>query len=161
MPRFRVATVVALLDERPGLQRLSVIRERADVPEQAYAVTAVTGPVEVGHEVLLNITAVDRGLGTGGWHVVVANLTTPEWAQTGPGHVMKLRYTGAQLDTGVEEECAQAESGSDAYGASLAGRPVVAGGWQPSHAHAECQPGHRARHGHRLPRRRQLLLPRL
>jgi DNA-binding CsgD family transcriptional regulator len=40
------------------------------------------------------------GLGTGGWHVVHWNLARDGWSQPGPGHIMKLRYTSLQVDTG-------------------------------------------------------------
>ena len=40
----------------------------------AYVLTQLTGPVAVGDRVVLNTTAVELGLGTGGWHVVHWNL---------------------------------------------------------------------------------------
>ena len=64
----------------------------------------LVGPVEVGDEVVLNTTAVDLGLGTGGWHVVHWNLGRDAWSDPGPGHIMKLRYTSLQADTGAAEE---------------------------------------------------------
>ena len=53
---------------------------------------------------VVNTTAVDLGLGTGGWHVVHWNLAREAWSREGPGHIMKLRYTSLQTDTGVAEE---------------------------------------------------------
>ena len=53
----------------------------------------------------LNTTAVDLGLGTGGWHVVHWNLARGRLVPSpGPGHIMKLRYTSLQVDTGGAEE---------------------------------------------------------
>jgi uncharacterized protein DUF3866 len=98
MPRFVTATVSEILGERPGLQRV-----RTDAG-RAYVLSALTGPVAVGDGVVVNTTAVDLGLGTGGWHVVHWNLARDEWAQAGPGHIMKLRYTSLQSDTGAAEE---------------------------------------------------------
>jgi hypothetical protein len=95
---FRTGTVTELLSERSGLQRILVDQE------QAYVLTELTGPVAVGDEVVMNTTAVDLGLGTGGWHVVHWNLARREWRRHGPGHVMKLRYTSLQVDTGAAEE---------------------------------------------------------
>jgi hypothetical protein len=60
--------------------------------------------VAVGDDVVLNTTAVDLGLGTGGWHVVHWNLSTASWSSPGPGHIVKLRYTSLQVDTGAAEE---------------------------------------------------------
>ncbi len=98
MPCFRTGTVTELLLERPGLQRIGT-----DVG-RAYVVTQLTGPVAVGDRVILNTTAVDLGLGTGGWHVVHWNLAHDAWSEPGPGHIMKVRYTSLQVDTGAAEE---------------------------------------------------------
>jgi hypothetical protein len=114
MPSFRRATVTALLSERPGLQRVDTDAGRA------YVLTALTGPVAVGDPVVVNTTAVELGLGTGGWHVVHWNLGRDEWAEPGPGHIMKLRYTSLQADTGAAEE-----EHPDLPG-DLGGMPVVA-----------------------------------
>jgi Protein of unknown function (DUF3866) len=111
VPSFRTGAVTAILAERAGLQRVEVDGERA------YVLTGLIGPVAVGERVVVNTTAVDLGLGTGGWHVVHWNLSRDEWSQPGGGHVMKLRYTSLQADVGAPEE----------DGAGLpAGTPVVA-----------------------------------
>ena len=103
MPSFRTVTVVDLISERPGLQRVTV-RGDGGADERAYVLTALTGPVAVGDDVVVNATAVELGLGTGGWHVVHWNLAHPEWSAPGGGHVMKLRYSSLQADVGVAEE---------------------------------------------------------
>lgn len=90
--------MTSILAERPGLQRVTVAGERA------YVLTQLTGPVAVGDDVIVNTTAVDLGLGTGGWHVVHWNLSRDAWSEAGPGHIMKLRYTSLQVDTGAAEE---------------------------------------------------------
>ncbi len=98
MPTFRTAAVTALLSERAGFQRVDTDQGRA------FVLTQLTGPVAVGDRVVLNTTAVDLDLGTGGWHVVHWNLARDEWSEPGPGHLMKLRYTSLQVDTGAAEE---------------------------------------------------------
>lgn len=115
MPSYRTATVEAILSERPGLQRVMAGGERA------YVLTQLTGPVSPGHAVVLNTTAVELGLGTGGWHVVHWNLDREEWSEQGPGHILKLRYTSLQVDTGAAEEAVDPPR-------SLDGIPVVACG---------------------------------
>ena len=115
MPSFRTGTVTALLSERPGLQRVEVDGRRA------YVLTQLVGPVAVGDPVVVNTTAVELGLGTGGWDVVHWNLARDGWREPGAGHVMKLRYTSLQADTGVAEEHEGYEPPAD-----LGGRPVVA-----------------------------------
>lgn len=98
MPNFRTATVTAMLVERPGLQRVDTTEGRA------YVLTQLVPPVAVGDEVVLNTTGVDLALGTGGWHVVHWNLAERSWSAPGDGHIMKLRYTSLQADTGSTEE---------------------------------------------------------
>ena len=68
-----------LLEERPGLQRVEV--DLGDGPERAYVLTQLTGPVDAGDRVVVNTTAVELGLGTGGWHVVHWNLARDEWTR--------------------------------------------------------------------------------
>ena len=124
MPRFHTGRVSRLLTARPGLQRVEVELDPASGaggPEKAYALTELIGPVATGDEVVLNTTAVELGLGTGGWHVVHWNLSRREWHHEGRGHVLKLRYTSLQADTGVAEEDPGYRPPPD-----LGGRPVVA-----------------------------------
>jgi Protein of unknown function (DUF3866) len=116
VPAFRETEVVEVLSERPGLVRVALVDG-----ERAYAVTQLTGPVAAGDRVIVNTTAVDLGLGSGGWHVVHWNLTAGPWSEPGPGHLMKLRYTSLQVDTGSAEEAADIPT-------SLDGAPVVVTG---------------------------------
>lgn len=110
MPRFTTATVVEVVAERRGLQRLAL-----DNGRRAYALTELVGPVAVGDRVVVNCTAVDLGLGTGGWDVVHWNLARTEWDNPGAGHILKARYTSLQHEVDVV-----------AGEGSLRGRPVVA-----------------------------------
>jgi hypothetical protein len=119
-PAYRSGPVTEILLERTGLQRVLVDLGR-DEPERAYALTQLTGPVAVGDRLVVNTTAVDLDLGTGGWHVVHWNLARDDWAEPGPGHVMKLRYTSLQVDCGVAEE------DHPALETDLGGTPVVVG----------------------------------
>ncbi len=101
MPTFRTATVAEIVGERAGLQRVRV--RGLPEGELAYGLTRQVGVVEVGDEVIVNTTAVELGLGTGGWHVIHWNLTRRELHQPGPDHIMKLRYTSLQSDVGTDE----------------------------------------------------------
>src|SRR6266536_1986937 len=96
MPSFRSGKVTRLLVERPGLQRVEV--DLGEGPEPAYVLTQLTGTVAVGDRIVVNTTAVELGLGTGGWHVVHWNLERESWAERGPGHIIKGRYTSLQAD---------------------------------------------------------------
>jgi hypothetical protein len=109
MPSFRTGAVTEITSERPGLQRVLV------GDESAYVLTDLVGDVEVGDFVIVNTTAVELGLGTGGWHVVHWNLSRNAWTSERPGHVMKMRYATSQTDVNA--------TGSDL--SSLDGMPVV------------------------------------
>src|SRR6478752_7166510 len=120
MPSYRTGEVVTLLQARPGLQRVEV--DLGDGPARAYALTQLTGPVGLGDAVVVNTTAVELGLGTGGWHVVHWNLARDEWHERGPGHIIKGRYTSIQTDGGSSEEHIEALAEVD----SIDGMPVIA-----------------------------------
>ena len=111
MPRYTTCVVARVVSEREGLQRVEL-----DNGRRAYVLTQLIGTVAVGDWVVVNTTAVDLGLGSGGWDVVHWNLAREAWSAPGGGHVMKLRYTSLQVDTG-------ADTGERA---DLAGTPVVA-----------------------------------
>jgi hypothetical protein len=120
MPSFRTGEVVRVLEERPGLQRVEVDLGRG--PERAYVLPQLTGTVSVGDRVVVNTTAVELGLGTGGWHVVHWNLAREAFHEPGPGHILKGRYTSLQTDVGSTEEHLAALSEVE----SIHGMPVVA-----------------------------------
>lgn len=73
---------------------------------RAIAYPALTGEPVVGDAVLLNTTAQDMGLGTGGYALVVAlPERLPADPPKGPGHVVKARYTPTQaVVLGVDEQ---------------------------------------------------------
>jgi Protein of unknown function (DUF3866) len=119
MPSYRTGEVVKLLEARRGLQRVEV--DLGQGPERAYALPQLTGPVELGDRVVVNTTAVELGLGTGGWHVVHWNLERDHWSEAGPGHIIKGRYTSIQSDVGSAEEHLEALAEVE----SIDGMPVV------------------------------------
>ena len=119
MPSYRTGQVVKLLEARRGLQRVEV--DLGHGPERAYALSQLTGPVELGDRVVVNTTAVELGLGTGGWHVVHWNLERDHWSEPGPGHIIKGRYTSIQSDVGSTEEHLEALAEVE----SIDGMPVV------------------------------------
>ncbi len=103
MPTFATGIITDVLDERAGLQKVRVDLG-GGAPERAYVLTQLTPPVAAGDRVVVNTTAVALGLGTGGWHFVHWNLSVDRWDAPGPGHIMKVRYTSLQADTGAAEE---------------------------------------------------------
>jgi hypothetical protein len=112
---LRRGTVTAVAERHDGLVRLEVDGR----PCVAYP--TVTGPVALGDDVLVNVQAVELGLGTGGYDVLHANLTRGLELEPEPGaHVMKLPYTSLQHAVLHAEESAH-----EAHRADLAGLPVV------------------------------------
>src|SRR5689334_19636851 len=123
MPSFRTGVVIEMLESRAGLQRVLV--DLGDGGERAYVLTQLVGPVDVGDRVVVNTSAVELGLGTGGWHVVHWNLSREEWSGPAAPHddsaAMKLRYTS--LQTAVTTPTVESDAARDA----LRGVPVVVG----------------------------------
>lgn len=115
--------------ERAGILELEV--EVEGLRERALAYLALTGPVGEGASVLLNTTAGALGLGTGGWHFVVAVEGQEDLDPSPEGHVIKLRYTPLQAKVEAVEERGsphrEALEGADGLG----GMPVV---WLPLHS---------------------------
>jgi hypothetical protein len=88
---------------RKGIQGFEVrIDERL---EKCIVYPPLSGEARSGDEVILNTTAMSLGLGTGGYHYVIANLRHGDKELTPGGHIMKMRYTPLQLKVmSVEEE---------------------------------------------------------
>ena len=78
--------------------------ETSDGPVPALAYVELVGTPEVGDRVLLNTSAYARGLGTGGYALVVAVPDRLPPDVEGPGHLVKARYTPLQtMVLGVDE----------------------------------------------------------
>ncbi len=110
---LRRGTVTAVRERHERLVRLEV----DGVPCVAYP--RLTGPVEEGDEVIVNVQARELGLGSGGFDVLLANLTRGlELPPAERAHVIKLPYTPLQHAVRhAEEDGPLAET--------LAGLPVV------------------------------------
>src|SRR5260370_40310098 len=96
MPSFRVGVVSEILAERAGLQRVLV--DLGPAPERAYVLTQLLGAVAVGDRVVVNTTAVELGLGTGGWHLV-------HWNLTGDGPADAGEHATACAGAGMKPRC--------------------------------------------------------
>lgn len=91
---------------------------------EAICYPTLSGACAIGESVLLNTTAVDLGLGTGGKHFVVARAGAP-LDDPSPGHIMKLRYTPMQRDVLAVESPESRDHDTMALAESLFGMPVV------------------------------------
>jgi hypothetical protein len=104
VPVFQQAVVVDAAEPADALQHLSVLVNGDAQPSRAYVLTQLLAPCEVGDVVIVNTTAVDLNLGTGGRHVVHWNLS--RWPQTkrDTSAGMKARYVSEQLNVSMLEE---------------------------------------------------------
>lgn len=121
------ASVAAVEFESAEVQRLAVaVDDGTEGSAVNYLRTAPS--CAAGDRVLLNTTAVDLSLGTGGRHFVVARLGTAEGIALdvpAGGHVMKLRYTPLQLDVLSVESQESPHHAVMAGATTVAGMPVV------------------------------------
>jgi len=110
MIQWREGRVTAVLQEWKGARELAVEVYDVDAdrwaPIRALAYPALVGAPDPGNRVLLNTTALERGLGTGGYALVVALPDRPPlYPELGPGHLVKARYTPLQaMVAGVDEQ---------------------------------------------------------
>jgi hypothetical protein len=113
MLSLRRGSVTAVRERHEGLVRVDVDGR----PCVAYP--GITGPVALGDDVLVNVQAVELGLGSGGFDVLYANLTRGLDLEPEAGaHVMKLPYTPLQHAVRHAEE-------DGAWLESLNGLPIV------------------------------------
>ncbi|HEV7194945.1 MAG TPA: DUF3866 family protein [Pedococcus sp.] len=102
MMQWRDGTVQEVRGRWPGAVEYAVVLAGADsaseaVTVRALAYTALVGEPQVGDRVLLNASALLRGLGTGGLAFVVAAPDRLPSDPPGPhGHIVKARYTPQQ-----------------------------------------------------------------
>ena len=124
MVRIRNGRVTAIGERRPGATELRVAVDGEPGEADAISYDQLTGPVAVGDRVVLNTTAVALGLGTGGFHVVMARQGGPV-DTPGPGHVIKARYTPSQVQVLAVEEEGSPHRAAVAACTDLGGLPVV------------------------------------
>ena len=121
--------VIEVRDSWPGAVELTASRGDNQQLVRALAYTDLTPSPAVGDRVLLNVAALDAGLGTGGYALVVAVLDPAGRVTAQPpqpaGHLVKARYLPLQaMVAGADEQgSAQHELLRDAD--SLDGLPVV------------------------------------
>ncbi|NLJ99861.1 MAG: DUF3866 family protein [Clostridia bacterium] len=123
----KIGVVLEILSHRGDLSELDVDIGGGSHP--AVNIKSMTGVVSVGDKVLLNTTAQDLGLGSGGHHFVMANLSKgchgDERLSRDEGHIMKLRYTPSQMRVMSVEEEASPHHGPMKQAESLNNIPVV------------------------------------
>jgi Protein of unknown function (DUF3866) len=123
---FREGTVVEVADRSERLVRVRVEVGGEVVP--AVGFPAMLGPVEVGDRVVVNTTALELDLGTGGDGFLLWNLDGSGVVGRGPGHIIKMRYTPWQTEVLAVEAPESPHHASVERVTSIDGLPVVACG---------------------------------
>lgn len=100
--RWRDGTVRTA--HRRGDGVTEVIVDTVDGEVSALGYDALVGVAEVGDRVLLNVTALELGLGTGGYALVVAFPDRLPPDITVAGHIVKARYTPLQATVLAADE---------------------------------------------------------
>ncbi|MDQ1484527.1 MAG: hypothetical protein QOJ62_220 [Actinomycetota bacterium] len=123
MISWRRGTVISVGRSWPGA--IEVVADVDGSALQALAYPLMVGTPQVGDVVLLNTTALDLGLGTGGYAMVIALPDRLPADTVDPGLLMKARYTPQQVSvSGIDaQESTHHELLADAD--SLDGMPVV------------------------------------
>lgn len=100
---YKIGTVTNILKRDESTTWLEV--EIKNNISRAINYNDITGEIQIGDKVVLNTTAVELSLGTGGYHYVIYNYSNPSKDIEGKGHIMKLRYTPLQFKClAIEEE---------------------------------------------------------
>jgi hypothetical protein len=121
--RWRKGSVEGVRREWPGAVELNVVIDGS--PARALAYPALVGRPEPGDTVLLNTTALAMGLGTGGYAMVVAVPDRLPPDPSGPGHLVKARYTPLQATVLGADEQGSPHHALLADADSLDGLPVI------------------------------------
>jgi len=99
--------VTNIIKERSGLTELEVELEAGEV-RSVINYDDLTGEVNLNDEVILNTTAIELDLGTGGYDFVIHIVGNEPRDLKGSGHIMKMRYSPLQVRClSVEEEDSQ------------------------------------------------------
>jgi hypothetical protein len=122
--RWRRGVVTGLGRTWPGaLELTAALPDGTQLPALAHP--PLVGVPQVGDAVLLNVAALELGLGTGGYALVVAVPDRLPPDSDGPGHLVKARYTPLQAVVQGADEQGSPTHDRLADGAPLPGTPVV------------------------------------
>lgn len=125
MIRIRRGKVKKITSTRPGLTEAICEVEGRDEPVINY--DEIVGRISEGDVVVLNTTARNLGLGTGGFHFVIAKEPQEDREPPPRGHIMKLRYTPFQVKCFACEEEGSPHRDALLGFSGLHGLPVVIG----------------------------------
>jgi len=124
-------TVTSVRDQWRGAVEVTVARRDAGASTEvsALAYTDLMAAPTVGDRVLLNVAALERGLGTGGYALVIAVLDAEGRVVAQPpqpaGHLVKARYLPLQAMVAGADEQGSAHHELLAEADSISGMPVI------------------------------------
>jgi hypothetical protein len=118
-----IGTITEVRQTRAGVQELVV--QSGEEVRLALNHINLTGVADVGDAVVLNTTATELDLGSGGYDFVIHNLTRPLEPTPMDGHIVRLRYTPMQHTVLAVEEPASPHHEVMQTASSLNGMPVV------------------------------------
>ncbi|HHU63192.1 MAG TPA: DUF3866 family protein [Clostridiales bacterium] len=125
MINYAQARVLDVYNRNADVQELVV--ETNNSQGRAVNYISFSGPVKKGDIVIINTTAVDLNLGSGGWHFVMAVVNNGHRQDTKKGHIIKLNYTPCQYKCITVEEQASRYHKVFNEKTSIGGMPVLIG----------------------------------
>lgn len=105
MPSFNKATVLKIIEDKKDIQKAKILIDDIETIAVSYVSTA--GKLQVGDRVIVNTTARELNLGSGGYDFILANLDNIRHStlHKSKGHIIKMRYTPIQSEyLSVEEQ---------------------------------------------------------
>lgn len=123
---FRKGKIVEIVRESDKFMRAVVETSEGEIEAVGYPL--MLGRVRAGDNVVVNVTGLNLGLGTGGVGFILWNLDGSGPEKGMPGHIIKLRYTPWQRPVVVVEAPESPHHELVADVTSIAGMPVVACG---------------------------------
>ncbi len=91
----------------------------------AVGFPSMLGPLSVGDRVVLNVTGLELGLGTGGDGFILWNLDGDGAPGPGEGHIIKLRYTPWQTEVAAAEAPESPHHEALSQLETVSGMPVI------------------------------------
>ncbi len=123
MVNVKSGQVKKIVRKRQGLTEVLVDVDNREMPAVNY--DALTGDVEEGDLVFVNTSAMELGLGTGGFHFVMGVMFRERLPLSREdGHIMRLRYTPYQFPVKCVEENETYRERMEAF-TTLSEMPVI------------------------------------
>jgi hypothetical protein len=124
MATFVTGKVTEIIEQRDELVRVRVSHPNGET--EAAGFPTMCGPLAPGDQVVVNVTGIELGLGTGGVGFILWNLSGDGPRPSPEGHIVKLRYTPWQMNVLAAEAPESPHHDALRERRSIDGLPVVA-----------------------------------